>query len=208
MVVRIVRRSSKPVHSWHLCYNTLIMRRPDKDKTVRQSKFLSLILRHKPYVVGIALDEAGWVDIDILLAALIEHNSPITRDELNVLVEQNSKKRFAISPDGKRIRASQGHSVEVQLNYESKIPPTVLYHGTATKNLDAIKADGLLKMKRHHVHLSVDQKTAEETGKRYGQPVVITVQSLAMKLDGFAFYESANGVWLTDHVPPKYLSFA
>lgn len=169
------------------------------------SKFLSYVLRHRPDEIGIALDPNGWVSVDALLAASAAHGQTISRDELDYVVEHNSKKRFALSEDGLRIRASQGHSTEVDLGYEPTDPPDVLYHGTVDRNLAAIRKEGLLKGKRHHVHLSIDEETARAVGQRHGRPVILRVRSGEMARAGFAFFVSANGVWLTETVPPAYV---
>lgn len=169
------------------------------------SKFLSLILRHKPEVVEIELDEQGWVEIDKLLAACAAHGRTLSRADLDYVVANNNKQRFAISADGQRIRASQGHSVAVDLGYEAAEPPELLYHGTADHHLPAIRRQGLLKGKRHHVHLSADEATATAVGLRHGQPVVLTVRTGEMARAGFLFFLSANGVWLTETVPYPYI---
>ena len=171
------------------------------------SRFLSLILRHEPQKIGLQLDAQGWVAVDELLAALQQHSQPLTRTQLEHIVETNNKKRFAFSDDGLCIRANQGHSVEIELGYEPATPPAVLYHGTATRFLDSIRAQGLVKGARHHVHLSADEATAHIVGSRHGKPVVLTVDAAAMHAAGCAFYLSANGVWLTEHVPVAYLRF-
>jgi putative RNA 2'-phosphotransferase len=169
------------------------------------SKFLSFALRHEPASIGIELDANGWVPIAELLEAARAHGRSISRDELDVVVEQNSKRRFAISDDGQRIRASQGHSVDVDLGYEPAVPPATLYHGTATRFVDAIRSRGILRGSRHHVHLSVDAETARAVGSRHGSPVVLVVRAGAMAAAGMTFFVSANGVWLTEHVPPEYI---
>ena len=174
---------------------------------VKTSKFLSLILRHEPQKVGLQLDANGWIAVDELLAALRQHNRPLTRAQLEDIVVTNNKQRFSFSDDGLRIRANQGHSVEIELGYEDAVPPAVLYHGTATRFLASIRAQGLVKGARHHVHLSADEATAQNVGARHGKPVVLTVDATAMQAAGFAFYLSANGVWLTEHVPVAYLMF-
>ena len=176
-----------------------------QSRHVRVSKFLSRVLRHQPGRIGLALDGAGWVSVSELLAACRAHDFPITREELEMVVRENDKQRFALSEDGTRIRASQGHSVSVDLGYAPLAPPAVLYHGTASSRLDAIRARGLLKGGRHHVHLSTDAATAAKVGARHGAPHVIEVESGRMHADGYEFYRSANGVWLTEHVPAKYL---
>lgn len=169
------------------------------------SKFLSYVLRHRPDSIGLALDEAGWTGIDVLLAGAARAGKAMTRDELREIVETNEKKRFAISPDGMRIRASQGHSVTVELGYEPVAPPETLYHGTAPQFLEAIRRDGLRAMKRHHVHLSRDRETAAAVGRRRGKSVILEVAAGEMARAGYLFYVSENGVWLTDVVPPDYL---
>ena len=176
-----------------------------QSRLVRVSKFLSRVLRHQPGRIGIELDGAGWVAVSELLAACEAHNFPITREELGAVVSENDKKRFALNEDGTRIRASQGHTVEIELGYVPLAPPPVLYHGTATHLLASIRERGLLKGRRHHVHLSADDATAAKVGARHGKPHVIQVESGRMHADGYEFYRSDNGVWLTEHVPARYL---
>ena len=173
----------------------------------RESKFLSLVLRHKPEEIGLQLDQHGWVRIDDLLRTLKRANRKLSRDELIQLVENNDKKRFTLSEDGLRIRAAQGHSVNVDLGLEPRCPPDELYHGTASANLDAIFSDGLNPGRRHQVHLSLDPDTAKRVGQRHGKPVVLRVEAQRMFEDGFLFYCADNGVWLTDKVPAVYLGF-
>lgn len=172
------------------------------------SKFLSLVLRHRPKAVGVTLDAAGWVSVAVLLDGCARSGRSISREQLEEVVATNDKKRFEFSPDGSMIRASQGHSVDVDLGYAPADPPEVLYHGTARRNLASIHGRGLVKGRRHHVHLSGDEETAVKVGRRYGKPVVLTVRASRMAADGAAFFLSANGVWLTDHVPPEYIEFA
>ncbi len=172
----------------------------------KSSKFLSLILRHQPERIGIDLDKNGWVEIDTLLTALSKSQHSLTRTELESLVESNDKKRFTI--DGNRIRANQGHSLSVELDLKPQQPPAILFHGTATKYLDSILKQGLLKRKRQHVHLSSELITAEKVGKRHGKLVILNVDASKMANDSIPFYLSANGVWLVDHVPAHYLSLA
>lgn len=169
------------------------------------SKFLSYVLRHRPDAAGLTLDTQGWVDIATLLAAAARQGVTMTRDDLEYVVANNNKKRFAVSDCGTRIRASQGHSVDVDLGYEPTEPPDVLYHGTATRNLDSIRASGLVRGNRRHVHLSRDVATALNVGGRHGKPVVLTVRAGEMHGAGHAFFVSANGVWLTEHVAPQFL---
>ncbi|MEU6545636.1 RNA 2'-phosphotransferase [Streptomyces sp. NPDC046859] len=177
----------------------------DERRTVKVSKYLSKHLRHQPQRIGLTLDEGGWVEIDTLIAAARAHGFPFTREELDHVVAANDKKRFAV--DGTRIRASQGHSVEVDLGLPAATPPPYLYHGTVAAHLDAIRAEGLRPMNRHDVHLSPDRDTATRVGARRGRPVVLSVDTGAMHRDGHVFHVSANGVWLTKAVPPEYLRF-
>jgi putative RNA 2'-phosphotransferase len=171
----------------------------------KTSKFLSLVLRHQPEKIGIKLDSAGWVDVDVLLKALKKHGTDLSMEELEEGVRTCSKQRYGFSADKKRIRANQGHSVEVDLEYEPATPPDVLYHGTATRNISSIFDNGIVKGERHHVHLSDNIETAISVGKRHGNPIVLEVNAKQMDADGVLFYVSANGVWLTDIVSPKYI---
>ncbi|MER5789043.1 RNA 2'-phosphotransferase [Streptomyces sp. NPDC001980] len=177
----------------------------DERRTVKVSKYLSKHLRHQPERIGLSLDEAGWVEIDTLLAAAAAHGFPVSREELDHVVAVNDKQRFAI--EGTRIRASQGHSIDVDLGLPSATPPPYLYHGTVARSLDAIRSEGLRPMNRHDVHLSADRETATRVGARRGRPVVLSVDAAAMHRDGHVFHLSANGVWLTRAVPTRYLRF-
>jgi putative RNA 2'-phosphotransferase len=170
------------------------------------SKLLSFILRHRPDEAGITLDPQGWVAVDALVAGLRARGTTITRADLDRVVAADSKQRYAYSDDGTRIRASQGHSVDVELGYEPAVPPALLYHGTAERNLASILATGLDRRERHHVHLSAAVATARQVGGRHGRPVVLHVDAARMHADGFAFFMTANGVWLVERVPPDYLS--
>lgn len=172
---------------------------------VKISRFMSLVLRHNPQKIGITLDSAGWVNINEFLAACNAHGHALTHDELEFVVRHNDKQRFAFSEDGSCVRASQGHSVEVELEYQPTAPPAILYHGTASRFLASIKANGLVRGKRHHVHLSADARTAENVGNRRGKAIVLEVLSGQMHEDGYEFFLSANGVWLTDAVPANFL---
>ena len=180
----------------------------DDKRRVSLSKLLSLVLRHRPERVGIRLDAHGWVDVDSLLDALRNDGTAISKEDLDEVVATSSKQRFAFSPDGTRIRANQGHSVDVDLAYEPRSPPGRLFHGTPTHRVAAIRASGLLKMQRHHVHLSSDAQTAAAVGARRGRAVVLTVDAQRMATDGHVFYCSTNGVWLVDAVPPRYIDFS
>jgi putative RNA 2'-phosphotransferase len=174
---------------------------------VPTSRFLSKVLRHAPESVGLRLDEAGWVDVDELLAAAQRAGQALDRPMLERVVAENDKKRFALSADGLRIRASQGHSVAVELGLEPVVPPDVLYHGTADRNLDSIRGSGLIPGQRTHVHLSADEATAVNVGRRHGRPVVLRVQAGEMHRAGHAFFRSDNGVWLTAAVPLAHIRF-
>jgi putative RNA 2'-phosphotransferase len=181
-----------------------ILTMTEKEKK-HKSKFLSFVLRHHPELIGLALDENGWADVATLLQAATTKDVHITLDELDEIVATNDKKRFIFNADKSRIRANQGHSINVDLALEPMQPPNILYHGTVDKFMDSIRALGLQKMERHHVHLSSNLATAQQVGSRRGKPVVLTVQAGLMYADGHVFYQSENQVWLTDAVPPKYL---
>lgn len=173
--------------------------------SVKTSKFLSLVLRHAPETIGLELDANGWVDVDELLAACSANGRRLSIDVLEEVVFTNDKQRFAFSEDGRHIRANQGHSVEVDLALQPTLPPAMLFHGTATRFLDAIRAEGLRKMSRQHVHLSSTEDQARRVGARHGKPIVLTVNAQAMAAASTMFYISANGVWLTDAVPVEFL---
>lgn len=174
----------------------------------KKSKFLSLVLRHQPETIGIELDDAGWVDVDVLLSALTRHGKGMSRETLEEVVQTNDKQRFTFSEDGARIRASQGHSIEIELGYEAATPPEILYHGTPRQFVEAILQEGLKKMKRHHVHLHADTATSTAVGSRRGKPVLLTVKALAMHNAGHQFFVTPNDVWLTDHVPAEFIEIA
>jgi putative RNA 2'-phosphotransferase len=173
---------------------------------VRVSKFLSLVLRHRPESVGLALDSSGWVDVPALLAAAQRAGVPLDEPLLERVVRTSDKQRFALSPDGRRIRANQGHSVPVDLALPPAEPPEVLYHGTATRFLEAIRVEGLRPRGRTHVHLSADPGTAVAVGRRHGTPIVLRVAAGAMCRAGHEFVRAENGVWLTSGVPADYLT--
>lgn len=171
------------------------------------SKFLSLVLRHEPEAIGLTLDTEGWARIDDLIACAAQRGKRIDRSTIDTIVVENDKKRFAISPDGASIRAVQGHSTtSIAITHVERVPPDVLFHGTATRFLDAILAQGLIPGSRHHVHLSATRETATAVGQRHGKPVVLAVNAKAMHDAGVVFYQADNGVWLTDHVPATFLS--
>lgn len=178
------------------------------DHLVHTSKFLSLILRHAPEKIGLALDSNGWADIGQLLAQSARHGRRLSREQLDDVVARDSKTRYAISDDGLRIRANQGHSLAaVDIALPPALPPAVLYHGTASRFVEAIRTGGLLPGSRNHVHLSASRETAVAVGARHGKPVVLMVDAAAMQAQGHAFYVSANGVWLVDTVPAGFIGF-
>lgn len=171
------------------------------------SKFLSFVLRHKPETIGLVLDSEGWTEIGQLIRLANGHGTKLTRELLLEVVSTSDKKRFALSQDGARIRANQGHSIQVNLNLQPLIPPQVLFHGTATRFASSIRARGLVAGSRQYVHLSVDRETALQVGKRYGKPLLLEVEALAMSRSGYEFFLSANGIWLTRAAPTIYLRF-
>ena len=169
------------------------------------SKFVSFVLRHKPDSIGLALDPQGWAGIDDLIEKSGAAGTRFSRDDLRHIVETSDKKRFSISADGLRIRAAQGHSVAVELGLPPREPPATLYHGTATRFVEAILAEGLKPQSRQQVHLSIDLATAQRVGQRHGKPFIFKVDARRMHLQGFNFYLADNGVWLVDRVPPEFL---
>jgi putative RNA 2'-phosphotransferase len=173
---------------------------------VETSKFLSYVLRHAPESIGLSLDANGWAEIGELIDKARAAGHSLDRTSLETIVAESEKKRFTLSPDGARIRAAQGHSVKVDLAIAPTEPPDVLYHGTAAKSVDTIRRQGLLPQSRQQVHLSPDIDTATKVGARHGVPVVLQVDARGMHEAGLAFVRADNGVWLTDTVPPRYLS--
>lgn len=171
------------------------------------SKFLSYVLRHHPETIGIELSADGWVSVADLLSALAKNDKPLERVALERIVANSDKQRFAFSSDGSAIRANQGHSVSVDLGLTPLAPPGELFHGTVARFLDSIRAKGLLKGERHHVHLSAARDVAELVGSRRGRALILTVRARAMAAAGFQFFRSDNGVWLTEHVPPSFIDF-
>lgn len=172
------------------------------------SKFLALVLRHKPDAAGITLDKHGWADVNELVRGIRSTKDPtFTHDDLTLIVVTDSKGRYSFDESGKRIRANQGHSVEVDVELQEVEPPTLLYHGTATKYIDSIEAEGIVSKSRLYVHLSETVGTATEVGKRHGKPVVYTIHAKKMFDHGYKFYKSVNGVWLTETVPTEYFGY-
>ena len=172
----------------------------DTTDRISTGKFIALILRHNPSVIGITLDEHGWADADELISKL-----GVTREFLEEIVRLDNKQRYTFNEDGTKIRANQGHSVDVDVELERAVPPSVLYHGTGEKFVSSIDETGLLPKSRLYVHLSSDYSTAVSVGSRHGRPVVYTVDTERMVKDGFVFFLSKNGVWLTKRVPVEYL---
>lgn len=170
------------------------------------SKFLSLILRHQPEIIHLELDENGWADVNELMTKSAKNKIYFTSEELDEIVETNNKKRFAFNENKTKIRASQGHSVDIDLALKPQQPPEFLYHGTAANNVSSILEKGIEKRSRRHVHLSADKETATHVGMRHGKPVILTIRTGNMYQDGIEFYFSDNGVWLTDFVEAKYIS--
>ncbi len=168
-------------------------------------RFLSLVLRHQPQAAGITLDQGGWANIDDLLKGICATDRKIDREILERIVRENNKQRYVISEDGQRIRANQGHSIAVQRDLQQMTPPAVLYHGTARHFLDSIQKQGITRQQRQYVHLSPDVATARQVGSRHGAPVVLVIDTAAMYKDGLPFFQAANGVWLCQHVPWKYV---
>jgi putative RNA 2'-phosphotransferase len=171
------------------------------------SKFLSLVLRHRPETIGLVLDTEGWADVDALLRRANAAGVALDREVLRRVVAGSDKQRFALSADGRRIRANYGHSIPVELGLEPAVPPDVLFHGTASRFLDGIGRQGLVSRGRNYVHLSPDEATAQSVGRRHGRPVVLRVQAGRMQEQGFAFYRATDGTWLTERVPARHLSF-
>jgi putative RNA 2'-phosphotransferase len=187
-----------------VCHGACEIEDDMSDRIVTISKFLAKHLRHDPQSLGLTLQPGGWVDIYDLIDGAKKKYVYLTRDLIEEVVAKNDKKRFSLD-DFDRIRANQGHSVEVDLQLTPTMPPDLLYHGTIEKYIPAITAEGLKKMKRHHVHLSKDHATAIRVGSRRGKPIILKIDAKQMAADGLEFFVSENGVWLTDHVPPRYI---
>lgn len=174
-------------------------------ENMRISKFLSLVLRHQPGAIGIVLNENGWTNVCVLIEKAGQAGVKFDLDTLKHIVETNNKKRFALNATATMIRANQGHSVEVELGYTAQEPPEILFHGTGQHSVQSILTSGLEKGDRHHVHLTADLQTANNVGQRHGKPVVFEVMSKQMHEDKMEFYLSDNNVWLTEHVPAKFI---
>jgi putative RNA 2'-phosphotransferase len=171
------------------------------------SKFLSLILRHSPETIHVNMDKNGWVDINELIDNAHKYkNMYLNNDLIKTIVETNDKQRYMLSDDGKRIRANQGHSITVDLELESKVPPGILYHGTASRFLDSIMKEGLKPMRRQYVHLSLTEEIALTVGKRHGKPIILYINTKNMYEEGYKFFASENKIWLVKEVPVKYIT--
>lgn len=175
------------------------------EQYTKLSKFLSMVLRHHPETIQLKLDNKGWADVDELIQAMRRNGKRINPVILDQIVKTDQKQRYSYSPDKKKIRANQGHSIAVDVELKAAEPPEFLYHGTAQRFIDSIKRQGLKSMGRNYVHLSFDKNTAETVGRRHGNPVILTVAAGRMSRAGYVFYLSENQVWLTEHVPPEYL---
>lgn len=170
---------------------------------IQTSKFIALILRHKPEAIGITLDEHGWANVDELING-IARQQPFDMAMLEEIVATDEKQRYSFNENKTLIRANQGHSIPVDVELEEKEPPAILYHGTGIKYKASIEKEGLIPKSRLYVHLSADRETALKVGRRHGSPVVFTVNAARMHKDGYKFYLSKNGVWLTEKIPPEY----
>lgn len=168
------------------------------------SKYISLILRHKPEVIGITLDDHGWADTQALIEG-VNRTHPLTMELLEEIVRTDEKQRYSFNADKSRIRANQGHSIPIDADHAETEPPETLYHGTGEKSVASIEREGLRPMSRLYVHLSPDTETARSVGSRHGKPVIFIVLAGEMHRSGYRFYRSANGVWLTKEVPVRFL---
>lgn len=173
---------------------------------IELGRFISLILRHKPEAIGIKLDSKGWADVDELIRGINRAGKKIDMEVLERIVRENNKQRYSFNEDHTKIRANQGHSINVDVELKEEVPPDILYHGTATRFLESIKLYGIKKQNRQHVHLSADVETAIIVGKRHGKPVVLVIDTLKMREDGHKFYLSKNGVWLCGDISKDYIS--
>ncbi|RKP51586.1 RNA 2'-phosphotransferase [Cohnella endophytica] len=175
------------------------------NRDVELGRFLSLVLRHDPSAAGIRLDPHGWADVEDLLAGCNKAGKKIDFESLERIVRENGKQRYAFNEERNKIRANQGHSLSVDVGLRESLPPDLLYHGTATRFLDSIRSEGIQKLSRQHVHLSADEKTAVEVGKRHGKALLLRIDAKSMHRDGHRFYLSDNHVWLCDSVPWEYV---
>lgn len=177
----------------------------DNNRDIELGRFISLILRHNPSSVNIKLDGNGYAKVSELIAGINKSGKHIDVETLNRIVKENNKQRFSFNEDKTKIRANQGHSIKIDLNLKKEIPPKILYHGTATRFLESIKKEGLVKKSRQYVHLSKDRETAISVGRRHGKPIVLLIDTEKMVKDGYSFYISENGVWLSENISYKYI---
>lgn len=197
MIMEDLKRASEPINDrMYLNHQQMI----------RHIEFLCLVLRHQPESIGIKLDSNGWVIVDDLLNQSEKHGFKISKEILLYVINNNEKKRFAITHDFQRIRACQGHTISVDLGYISQPPPNILFHGTSRNSLEHIYKHGIKKGKRQFVHLSEDMRIAQNAGNKHGVPVVLVVKAAEMHRRNYHFFLSENGVWLTEHVPNRFLS--
>ena len=171
-----------------------------------KSKFLSLVLRHKPEVIDLTLDENGWADIKELITKASAKDVILSQEIIKVVIETNDKQRFTYNDVKSKIRANQGHSIKIDIDLESVEPPSLLYHGTAKRNIDSILEKGIDKRNRQHVHLSNEIETTKNVGSRHGKPIILIIDASQMHRDGIKFYLSKNKVWLTEFVDDKYIT--
>ena len=183
------------------------MRNAKSDKRMKNtSKFISLILRHRPETIGVSLDEHGWADVQELIDGINRTDGhALDMEMLEEIVRTDEKKRYSFNGDHTLIRANQGHSIPVDVELEEKTPPDILWHGTGAKYVDSIDVQGLIPKSRLYVHLSPDAETARKVGSRHGRPVIYEIDCREMTKDGFQFFLSANHIWLTKNVPARYL---
>lgn len=175
-------------------------------KNDRLSVFLSLVLRHKPEVIGLALDNQGYLKLDDLIDGINKSGREVELQTILDIVNSDDKKRYSLSEDNSKIRASQGHSIPVDLSLANGIPSGQLFHGTAERFKESIETTGLVKAGREYVHLSENIETAISVGSRRGKPVVFLVDHKKMLEDGHELWISENNVWLSENIPTKYLS--
>jgi putative RNA 2'-phosphotransferase len=180
--------------------------RKQNNADIELGRFISLILRHKPEAVGIKLDSNGWANVDELISGINKAGKKIDMEILERIVRENNKQRYSFNETHTKIRANQGHSINVDVELKEAIPPDKLYHGTATRFMESIKKNGITKQSRQYVHLSADKETATAVGKRHGKPIVLIVDTVKMRADGHKFYISENGVWLCGDISWKYIS--
>ena len=173
---------------------------------IELSKEVSYALRHAPWEYELEMDEEGWVPVEQLLDALhrAEKWKNICEVDLNEMIEKSEKKRHEIK-DGE-IRAFYGHSIPIKILKEEKMPPDILYHGTARRFMQSIMENGLSPQSRQYVHLSQDVEIAENVGKRHdGKPCILIIDAKKAWNEGIKFYLGNEKVWLSDTIPSRYI---